>query len=154
MRFLGGLLLGCRFLLCRLLGWLLRCLLGALLLGCATSLLRGFLGRLLGWLLLGGSFFRSSLGRSFLGRSLLGSGFLARFRRGWRAAFCGNFRFAHFHFFYNNHGGRFRLLFFFLFFFVFLVFERIAVGTVSVVIHLVVSSVKCFIERHVHVLLM
>src|ERR1039458_103277 len=123
--------------LCRFLGGLLgsffRCLLSWL-----SRLLSGFLHRL----------FRGLLGR-FLG-GFLGSA-LARFSRGWRTRFRSDFRFRFLHvnlFYYHRNG--LRLLFFFLFLFVFLVFEGIAVGTVSVIIHFVVSTVERLIEkRHV-----
>src|SRR5271166_327931 len=94
---------------------------------------------------------------SFLGRLLcnpLHRSFPGRWWRGWRASLGHDLRLAFFYFFHHYDSG-FRLLFFFLFLFVFLVLERIAIGTVSVVIHLVVvTTVERFIECHIHVLLM
>src|SRR5271166_3613625 len=131
------------------LGWcfLRRFLLSGRLL---RRLLVSFLGRLLGRflrsLLLGWRFLGSFLFR----RSSLDGSTPAR-RRSGRAAFGCDFRFGfvHFHLFIYHCG--FRLLFFLFLLFIFFVFERIAIGTVSVVIHLiVVTTVELFIECHVH----
>src|SRR5271165_6783914 len=120
------------------------------------GLLRSFLlsGSLLGRLfrrslLLGRSFFGWLLCGLFLfGRSLLGRGFLGWFLR--RSAA-------------TTAGGRCGLtpgffaddLFFFVFLFVFFIVEGLAIGTVSVVIHLVFSTaIERLIKCHVLVLLM
>src|SRR5208337_4516933 len=125
------------------------------------SFLGRFLCRLLRSLLLGLGL-RRFLGGLFLCRSFLGRFlcnplhlcFPGRRWRGWRASLGHDLRLAFFYFFHHYDSG-FRLLFFFLFLFVFLVLERIAIGTVSVVIHLVVvTTVERFIECHIHVLLM
>src|SRR5271167_1438320 len=141
-------------------------LFGAALLRCLflrRLLLRRLPGRLFGSLFLGlGLRLRHFLGSLFLCRSFLGRflcnplhwGFPGRRWRGRRASFGLDFRLAFFYFFNHDSNG-FRLLFFFLFFFVFLVLEGIAIGTVSVVIHLVVATtVERFIECHIYVLLM
>src|SRR5271165_3960663 len=143
-RLLRCFLLGGRFFrrlldsfLCGLLGRLLRCLLASFLLG--GRFLRCFLGSFL---------FR----RGLLGSSLGGSA-PARRRRG-RAGFGCDFRFGFVHFHFFDYDCGFRFLFFLFFFFIFLVFEGIAIGTITVVIHLIVATtVERFIECHVILML-
>src|SRR5215472_15116716 len=92
-----------------------------------------------------GSFLRR-LHRSFLGGCLLG--WRSRRRSGANGGFL-RLALFHFHYFFDD-GNGFGFFFLLLFLFVFLVIERIAIGTVSVVIHLIITTVQRVIEsRHV-----